>query len=65
MFTSTEIHVMALGMLSQNGYAQPVSFLENALPELLEGKTLAEAMLGDSCIGDTIIIGDPTFHFTL
>jgi hypothetical protein len=35
------------------------------MPKLLTGKTLAEAMIGDSTIGDTIIIGDPTFHFSI
>jgi hypothetical protein len=56
---------MALGLLSQNGFSTPVSFIQNAMPELLAGKTLAEAMIGDSTIGDTIIIGDPTFHFSI
>ena len=65
IFTSTSIQVMALGLLSQNGFSTPVSFIQNAMPELLAGKTLAEAMIGDSTIGDTIIIGDPTFHFTI
>jgi hypothetical protein len=63
IFTSATIQVMALGLLSQNGFSTPVSFIQNAMPELLAGKTLAEAMIGDSTIGDTIIIGDPTFHF--
>jgi len=65
IFTSSSIQVMALGMLSQNGFTTPVSFIENVMPELLSGKTLAEAMIGASSIGDTIIIGDPTFHFTI
>ena len=56
---------MALGLLSQNGFSTPVSFIENVFPELLQGKTLAEAMIGDTCTGDTIIVGDPTFHFTI
>jgi hypothetical protein len=56
---------MALGLLSQNGYSIPVSFLENAMPDLLSGKTLAESMIGDTTIGDTIIIGDPTFQYTI
>ncbi len=64
IFTSTTIQAMALGLLSQNGFSTPVSFLENAMPELLTGKTLAESMIGDTTIGDTIIIGDPSFHFT-
>jgi hypothetical protein len=65
IFTSTHIKVMALGLLSQNGFSAPVSFLENVVPELLTGKTLAEAMIGDTCIGDFIVVGDPTFHFTI
>ncbi len=65
IFTSTTIQAMALGLLSQNGFPTPVSFLENAMPELLIGKTLAESMIGDTTIGDTIIIGDPTFHYTI
>jgi hypothetical protein len=56
---------MALGLLSQNGCSTPVSFLENAMPELLSGKTLAESLLGDTTLGDTLIIGDPSFHYTL
>jgi hypothetical protein len=65
IFTSKHIQVMALGLLSQNGFSTPVSFLENVVPELLTGKTLAEAMIGDTCIGDFIVVGDPTFHFTI
>jgi len=65
IFTSITIQAMALGLLSQNGFSTPVSFLENAMPELLTGKTLAESMVGDTTIGDVIIIGDPTFHFVL
>jgi hypothetical protein len=64
IFTSTSIQVMALGLLSQNGFSTPVSFIENVMPELLSGTTLAEAMIGDTFIGDTIIVGDPTFHFS-
>jgi hypothetical protein len=65
IFTNTNLQVMALGLLSQNGFSTPVSFIENVFPELLQGKTLAEAMIGDTCTGDTIIVGDPTFHFTI
>jgi hypothetical protein len=64
IFTSPAIHAMALGFLSQNGFSKPVNFIENVLPTLLSGKTLAEAMIGTCSIGDTIIVGDPTFHFT-
>jgi hypothetical protein len=63
IFSSPAIQVMALGLLSQTGFSQPVSFLENIFPKLLQGKTLAEAMIGETSIGDTIIVGDPTFHF--
>lgn len=65
IFTSKNVKVMALGLLSQNGFSYEVSFIENALPDLLEGKTLAESMIGDTYVDNTIIIGDPTFHFTL
>jgi len=56
---------MALGMLSQNGLSEPVGFIENAVPEILTGKTVAESIVGNMHLGDTIIIGDPTFHFDL
>ena len=56
---------MALGLLSQNGYSSPVSFVETVIPDLLKGTPLAEAMIGHSTIGDTIIVGDPTFHYTI
>jgi hypothetical protein len=64
IFTSASIQVMALGLLSQNGFSVPVSFMENVMPRLLTGETLADAMIGDTFIGDTIIVGDPTFHFS-
>jgi len=65
IFTSKHVKVMALGLLSQNGFSYSVSYIENVLPDLLEGKTLAESMIGDTSLGNTIIIGDPTFHFNL
>ena len=65
IFTSKNISVMALGMLSQNGFSEQVSFIENAVPELLTGKTVAESIVGNIHLGDTIIIGDPTFHFDM
>ncbi len=64
IFTSRYVQVMVLGLLSQNGFSYPVSFIENALPGLAEGKTLAESMISHICLGETIIVGDPTFHFT-
>ena len=63
IFTSKNIIVMVLGLLSQNGLSYPVSFIENAIPEILNGKTVAESVIGDTYIGDTTIIGDPTFHY--
>jgi len=66
IFTSPSVNVMILGLLSQTGYPYPVSFVENALPSILHGETLAEAMIGHMYVGDNVIIyGDPTFHFTL
>jgi hypothetical protein len=65
IFTSPTVNVMVLGLLSQTGYPFPVSFTENALPPLLHGATLAEAMIGHTYVGDNVIIyGDPTFHFS-
>jgi hypothetical protein len=65
IFSSKHIYVMALGMLSQNGLTYSVSFIENAVPKLSSGNTIAESVIGNTCIGDTIIIGDPTFHFDI
>ncbi len=65
IFTSKHVKVMALGLLSQNGLSFKVSFIENAIPDLLNGKTVAESMIGDTYLGDTIIVGDPTFHYDL
>ena len=65
IFSSENIVVMALGLLSQNGFSYPVSFIENSIPGLLEGKTLAESMIGQTCLGENIIVGDPTFHYTI
>ena len=65
IFTSKNVKVMVLGLLSQNGFSYPVSFIENALPDLFNGKTLAESMIGGTYLGDTVVIGDPTFQYTL
>jgi hypothetical protein len=55
---------MALGFPVQGGYSYPVSFIENAIPDLVNGSTLAESMIGDICM-TLVIYGDPTFHFTI
>lgn len=65
IFTSKNVKVMALGLLSQNGLSFKVSFIENAIPDLSNGKTVAESIIGDTYLGDTIIVGDPTFHYDL
>ncbi|UCE38683.1 MAG: hypothetical protein JSW00_05495 [Thermoplasmata archaeon] len=64
IFTSKNVKAMALGLLAQNGFQYPVSFIENALPDLVDGKTLAESIIGDIYVDNTIIIGDPTFHYS-
>ena len=56
IFTSKHIKVMILGLLSN-------SFIENSIPELVNGITLAESLIGDTFFGEYAIIGDPTFHF--
>jgi hypothetical protein len=63
IFSNTHVHVMALGLLSQQGSTASVSFIDHVLPDLCKGKTLAEAMIGDPFFTETIIVGDPTFHF--
>ena len=65
IFTSKSVQVMVLGLLSQNGFYYPVSFIENAVPDLLDGATLAESMIGHTYVGDNVLVyGDPTFHYT-
>jgi len=42
-----------------------VSFIENAVPELIDGATLAESMIGYVYVGDNaVVFGDPTFHYS-
>jgi hypothetical protein len=56
---------MVLGLLSQNGFSYPASFIKTSLPGLAEGKTLAESMISHTYLGETIIVGDPTFHYSV
>jgi hypothetical protein len=63
IFSSTRLHVMVLGLLSQQGFSYPVSFIEQAIPDLYEGKTVAESMIGDTYVDNTLLVGDPTFHY--
>jgi hypothetical protein len=63
IFTSKHIKTMVLGLLSQNGYSYNVSFIQNALPKLIDGKTFAESMIGSYFTGDFVIIGDPSIYF--
>lgn len=66
IFTSEHVQVMVCGLLSQNGFSYPVNFIENAVPELLNGKNLAESMIGHVYIGSNILVyGDPTFQYNV
>ena len=65
VLTGKNVKVMVLGLLSQNGYEDSVSFVENVLPNLTSGKTLAESMIGSYFTGDFTIYGDPSFYFTV
>jgi len=65
IFTSKCVQVMVLGLLSQNGFSYPVSFVENAVPGLAEGKTLGESMISHTYLGETVVVGDPTFHYSV
>ena len=65
IFTSPYIRVMVLGFPAQSGFSYPVSFIENAVPDLTTGKTLAESMIGHIYHGDDqTVYGDPTFHYS-
>ncbi len=65
IFSSEYVQVMVLGLLSQNGFSYSVSFIENAVPGLIDEETLAESMIGHIYIGDNVLVyGDPTFHYT-
>jgi hypothetical protein len=65
IFSNEHIKVMILGLLSQNGYSYNVDFINNVIPKLMKGDTLAGSMIGSYYTGDFIIIGDPTFCFTI
>jgi hypothetical protein len=66
IFTSEHVQAMVLGLLSQNGFSYSVGFIENAVPDLIDGVTLAESMIGNSYVGDNaVVFGDPTFHYSL
>jgi len=65
IFSNEVIQVIVCGLISQNGYSYNVSFLENSSPGLINGKNIAESLIGNTFIGDNVIVfGDPTFHFT-
>ena len=56
---------MVLGILSQSGFSYSVSFIENAVPNLIDGAVLAESMIGNSYVGDNaVVFGDPTFNYS-
>ena len=41
-------------------------FIENSASKLTRGITIAESMIGQTFVGDNVILfGDPTFHFTI
>ena len=63
LFTSDNLQVMFLGLLTQNNDYFQTNFIENTMPELFKGGTVAESMIGDFWLGDVVVYGDPTFHF--
>jgi len=63
LFNSDNLQVMFLGLLTQNNDYFQTNFIENTMPELFKGGTVAESMIGDFWLGDVVIYGDPTFHF--
>ena len=65
IFTSPHVHAMILGILTQEGYPYPVSFIENAIANFTQGKTIAESLIGHTYSGDDVFfVGDPTFHYS-
>jgi len=65
IFTAPRLRVMVLGFLSISGWSYPVSFIEHAIPDLTDGKTLADSMIGHIYDGDDqTVVGDPTFHYS-
>lgn len=65
IFTSPYVHAMILGILTEEGYPYPVSFLEHAIANFTQGKTIAESLIGHIYCGDDVFfVGDPTFHYS-
>lgn len=62
LFNSDSLQVMFLGLLTQNNDYFKTNFIENTMPELFNGKTVADSMIGDFWLGDVVVYGDPTFH---
>ena len=61
LFNNDNLRVMFLGLLTQNNCFQ-MDFIKNTIPELYNGATVAESMIGDTWFGDVVLYGDPTFH---
>jgi hypothetical protein len=65
IFTARQLRVMMLGLLCQSGYPYPISFIEQAVPDLTSGETLADSMIGNVYVGDCqTVVGDPTFYYS-
>lgn len=64
IFTAPQLHVLLLGFLSQSSYLYH-SFIEQAVPDLTSGATLADSMIGHTYSGDDqTVVGDPTFCYS-
>jgi len=65
IFTAPQLHVLLLGFLSQSPSYYCHSFIENAIPDLTSGETLADSMIGHTYPGDDqTVVGDPTFYYS-
>jgi hypothetical protein len=43
-----------------------VSFLENAVLDMIDGATLVESLIGDVVVGDNaVVFGDLLFHYSV
>ena len=66
IFENPNLRVIVVGFPDQPGEPGTHNFIINAIPTLVQGKTIAESMIGKIYTkDDAIVMGDPTFHYNL
>jgi hypothetical protein len=70
IFVNPNLRVMVLGFPEQSASKEPCklsgqNFIQQAMPGLMEGKTISESIVGPiyNTADDQILYGDPTFHY--